>query len=134
MTVENVKTILETYSVMQKDIRRLEEVKLELLDIQEETKHISVRNLETKRQLEQVNILQNKMMQENADQVLSSQRAMQKTVELIDTVENEDFREILRCKYISGMTFDQIAEELNYCRKTVMRKHNKIVRQLAETM
>lgn len=134
MTVENVKTILETYSVMQKDIRRLEEIKLELLDIQEETKHISVRNLETKRQLEQVNILQNKMMQENADQVLSSQRAMQKTVELIDTVENEDFREILRCKYISGMTFDQIAEELNYCRKTVIRKHNKIVRQLAETM
>lgn len=134
MTVENVKTILETYSVMQKDIRRLEEIKLELLDIQEEAKHISVRNLENIRQLEQADILQNKMMQENADQVLSCQRAMQKTVELIDAVENEDYREILRCKYISGMTFDQIAEELNYCRKTVMRKHNKIVRQLAETM
>lgn len=134
MTVENVKNILENYSIMQKDIRHLKEIRLELLDIQKETKHISVRNLESKLQLEQANILQNKMMQENAYQVLSCQRIMQKTVELIDTVENEDYREILRCKYISGMTFDQIAEELNYCRKTVMRKHNKIVRQLAETM
>lgn len=134
MIVENVKTIMRNYLEMQKELRRLEEEKQELLDIWVEPDDLFVRDLENKQLWGKIDKLQNKMMQENIDHTASSRRAMQETISLIDTVKDEDFRELLRYKYIYGMAFDQIAEKSYYCISTVMRRHKKVIEQLARTI
>lgn len=134
MIVENVKTIMRNYLEMQKELRRLEEEKQELLDIWVEPDDLFVRDLENKQLWGKIDKLQNKMMQENIDHTASSRRAMQETISLIDTVKDEDFRELLRYKYIYGMAFDQIAEKSYYCISTVMRRHKKVIEQLASTI
>lgn len=43
----------------------------------------------------------------------------------LDSVSDPELRDILRLQYVTGLTQEQIAEELNYDRRTIQRKLKK---------
>lgn len=54
---------------------------------------------------------------------------LSKLIRLVDTFEGLD-HQILRMKYIYGMTLEQIAEELNYSASHIRKKHAELVRTI----
>ena len=50
-----------------------------------------------------------------------TQRFYKKCVEALDKVDNPKFRNLLFMKYFEGLTIEQIAEELNYSERQVVR-------------
>lgn len=58
-------------------------------------------------------ILQNELEQ--------TQRFYKKCVEALDKIDNPKFRNLLFMKYFEGLTIEQIAQELNYSERQVVR-------------
>ena len=50
-----------------------------------------------------------------------TQRFYKKCVEALDKVDNPKFRNLLFMKYFEGLTIEQIADELNYSERQVVR-------------
>ena len=49
---------------------------------------------------------------------------------LIDTVQEADQRNVLRCRYIDGLTWEQAAERLGFSRQWTTLKHGEALRAL----
>ena len=52
----------------------------------------------------------------------------------IDAVPDPEEREVLRCRYLDGMMFDQIAAEMHLGKRTVYRRHDRGLRYIARRL
>jgi DNA-directed RNA polymerase specialized sigma subunit len=50
-----------------------------------------------------------------------------KVSEKIDEVKEQKYRDLLRYRYILGLTYDQIADRMNYSPRHIARMHDKAV-------
>jgi len=50
-----------------------------------------------------------------------------KVSEKIDEVKEQKYRDLLRYRYILGLTYDQIADRMNYSTRHIARMHDKAV-------
>lgn len=63
------------------------------------------------------------------EELLFKQEQLSKLIQLVDTFQGID-HQILRKKYIYGMTLETIAEELNYSTSHIRKKHAELVRTI----
>ena len=66
-------------------------------------------------------------IQEQIDQKKALKAEIHK---IIDNVPNNDEKLLLRLRYINGMTWEQIAEKMNYSRQWVLKKHKQALSRL----
>ena len=52
---------------------------------------------------------------------------------VIDEVENPLFRSILSLRYINGLTFDEISDEIEYERSWLVRLHGRALKEIHQT-
>lgn len=62
------------------------------------------------------------LLDAKAAALVDLRRDVEKTIE---TVENFNYRTLLRLRYINDFTWERIALEMNYCDRQIMRIHKK---------
>jgi RNA polymerase sigma factor (sigma-70 family) len=111
---------------------KIEQDKLDISDMKQEkfesnTWH-DIKRLEGPQLDDSIRHLQKIRNRERAQK--RTEKLLQRIENVLDKVKTEDGYEILEMRYIEGLTFDQIADELHYSKQTIWRKHNKIITRL----
>lgn len=73
------------------------------------------------RAYEKIERLEKKILKNNADLA----DCLSNIERIINKIDRWDYRLILKKKYINDKSLNAIAEEMNYCEKTVQRKHKE---------
>lgn len=61
-----------------------------------------------------------------------AEQAKNEILEVIDSIDNLNFRRVLRLKYIDNMTYQQIADRLHYSKRQIHRIHGKALKHVTQ--